>query len=149
MLKYVFGAVSAMIGFVIIANVTSSGGGGKSYDELSQEDQQLRLDALAKGFENGFRATARGKGEVISVYTDTEYDLVSISLKYTDERVGSASSAQIATAIQDINRQTCKLVGKYEAFQLGATLRVRMSGPTGAKLGVVQVDKDACRQFSS
>ncbi len=141
-------AVSLIVGvFAFISAASISSGGSVAYAERTEEAQQQYLDNMAKGFTTGFKFTAGKRAEVTDIFTDAEYDMISISVKYLGEDAENASQIQIEKMRRYMEKSVCKMADKQKMLANGITFRVRMFRPSGTKMGTVQVDQENCVQY--
>ena len=148
-MKWIIGIVSAVIAFSTMASLSGGGNRIANYDTLDDASQQEVLDQIASGFKAGFNLTAGKRAEITQIYTDTSYDLVSISVQYNDKRIETAPADAIERTRQMLTKQTCKLANKQKMLERGITMRIRMHRPSGARMGTVQVDPENCARYIS
>lgn len=140
--------VSIIVGFISFASVASLSGGGKfDYATADEERKQQFLDNVAKGFTHGFKMTAGKSAEITQIFTDSSLDLISISIQYNDQRVETVSATHIEKQRVFMAKQSCRMAKKQKLLEMGVTMRMRLYRPSGAKMGVVQIDSESCAHY--
>lgn len=146
-MKWIIGVVSAIVGFVTMANVASVEDRGSSYAEATEEQKQKRLESLAKGFKAGFRVTAGSKAEITQTYVDASADLVSFSVQLKDPKINDVPYEQVDRQRIVMLKQMCALTDKKGLLETDFTMRVRFYRPGGGKLMTLEVDGENCGPY--
>ena len=119
------------------------------YASSTEDEKQKRLEAIAKGFQAGFKMTAGSKAEITQTYVDATADLVSISVQLKDKRVNDLPYEQVDRQRVTVLKQVCAQTEKKGLLDTDFTMRVRFFRPGGGKLMTLQVDAENCEPYVS
>ncbi len=119
-------------------------GAPANYSTADEDSQQQYLDRFAKGFEQGFKMTARGQAEIENISTNAQYDSVSVDIRFLPSNVERATTQELVAFRKIIFEKNCNFGPQRALFEQGVTLKVRMKKPSGSALASYDLNKSSC-----
>lgn len=117
------------------------------YANASEERQQKFLDGVAKGFQSGFRRSAKGLAEIERIKADAVYDTISVDIRFRDKNTERANGYQVEAFRKSVFTENCALFDSKKLLDAGVKMKIRMKRPSGGVLTNLAFDSAACKPY--
>jgi hypothetical protein len=117
------------------------------YADASEERQQKFLDGVAKGFEAGFKRSARGSAEIERIKSDAVYDTISVDIRFKDPNAEHANGYQVEAFRKSVYTENCRLFASRKLLEAGVKMKLRIKRPSGGILTNLAFDSAACKPY--
>lgn len=114
------------------------------YKSLDEEGQQDFLDGIAKGFEGGFAASARGQAEITYIVASAANDTIAADIKFINPQAEQINGAATELMKKQLFAEYCNYFGGAKLNDSGVTFKMRLMRPSGAPVATVSFNEETC-----